>query len=802
MIVDLIHNKIVKETATEAFRTSVSENLCPKLAGLFGETFFGIQMYEDYINDDFARDGYWYYPMTVLLGSGIKTVWVRWNISSDEFSGGIPYSYTGASLDFEIVDDVPAEFEAAIEGRSRYFDEGYVKLNISTSAPGATFLSGKYSQTFVDEMTRQLTGAISRACGIKGLDNSSIEIDMVFSPESYMEHTSENVTYRRLLMSAKGCGARDFWIKWTRLNSSVAFSVKDHVRHDEIVFEIGEDVSHKIREKEYRFLVYGNSDKYRVAMGRKNITEWRELIKRALKRGELEKTSTELETAEHATEVSDKLSEILSKCGVSVPSYADEQANSSNVSIANEALLSALGINSTVEEEDEQVEFSLPDGLEISLDDIERADAEDELIEDEDDLLIAADELVEDEEPEAELIEDEEYVAPPREYYIPMSEPAPAPAPQKPDESELLRREIEEARRKLEEERAAMEEARRKLEEERRAVEEARARIAEQSRITNDVRERIEDEMRARRYAEEEAEKLRREHEDLIRENQILEEKSRIAEENRARAESERREHENKLREQIELEAREKTREKLLFAEAARLAREEYERIEAEKAEAEALRAAEEAQREAARIAEAERIAEIERIQRERERIEAETRARIEEDARRRADIEARAREARAQMEAMARSSANSRAEGSAEYAYVAPAVREPVPKAPVAEPVAAPVYQPAEPTPAPVPTPAPKPEVNYTYTSKLVRLMFRRTLDPNITARIHEMISLALEHFGKEDVYIKVKASVPDSSTVILNFVKIPEEELGLLVDIIKFLGNSDMGIYKVILE
>ena len=63
-------------------------------------------------------------------------------------------------------------------------------------------------------------------------------------------------------------------------------------------------------------------------------------------------------------------------------------------------------------------------------------------------------------------------------------------------------------------------------------------------------------------------------------------------------------------------------------------------------------------------------------------------------------------------------------------------------------------------------------------------------------------MISIALSHYGKEDVYIKVKASIPDSSTVILNFVKIPEEELDLLVDIIKFLGNSDLGIYKVILE
>jgi ATP phosphoribosyltransferase regulatory subunit len=91
------------------------------------------------------------------------------------------------------------------------------------------------------------------------------------------------------------------------------------VDKNSIVFEIGEDVSHKTREKEYRFLVYGNSDKYRVAMGRKSITEWRELIKRSLKRGELVKSLGSLEEDTHVNEVSDKLSEILEKCGVTVP---------------------------------------------------------------------------------------------------------------------------------------------------------------------------------------------------------------------------------------------------------------------------------------------------------------------------------------------------------------------------------------------------------------------------------------------------------------------------------------------------
>ena len=48
----------------------------------------------------------------------------------------------------------------------------------------------------------------------------------------------------------------------------------------------------------------------------------------------------------------------------------------------------------------------------------------------------------------------------------------------------------------------------------------------------------------------------------------------------------------------------------------------------------------------------------------------------------------------------------------------------------------------------------------------------------------------------------MKVKASMPDNYTVVLNFVKFPKEEFDLLVDLIKYLGKSDLGIYKVVLD
>lgn len=758
MTLDILHNKIVKDTVSESFSECVKSDLCPKLEDIYGDSILGIQMYEDYINDNFLKDGFWYYPLTVILNTGIKTLWVKWEMREKSFKDGIPYAFIGDNLEFTVAESVPAEFVKALEGRATYFEGGYVKLNVHTNAPSPTFLSGKYSQTFIDEMTRQLSAAICRACGVEGIESSTVELDMVFTPETYMEHTSENVTYRRLLMSAKGCSARDFWIKWTRLNSSVAYSVKDNVSAEDIVFEIGEDVSHKIREKEYRFLVYGNSDKYRAAMGRKNITEWRELIKRAIKRGELTKTFTDLEASDRASELSDKLSEILEKCGVSSVPTAEAEPQPENVSLANEALLSALGLSLSQEDAAENVsdseEFSLPGELELTLDAVNEEEPE----------------------PVAVAVPASDYDLPTEDNHTALAADTAHERAKLDAEAEALRLEIENARRRLEEERLAMEEAKRRLAEERAAIE------AEKNRLVNEAQ--------ARRLAEAEADRLRAEQQNLILENQRLAEKTRLAEETREREEAARREQEARLREQLELEAREKAREKMLFAEAARLAREEHERLAAERAEADALKAAEEARIESLRFEEQQRLAEEERIRAERLRIENEARVRAEEAVRRRAEVEARAAEARAFMEREARLSADSKAASSDEYARVAPTA----PEVNTAESYA-PV---AEPAPVAVPAPAPV----YTYTSKMVRLMFRRNIDPNVTSRLHEMISIALSHFGKENVYIKVKASIPDSSTVILNFVKIPEEELDLLVDIIKFLGNSDLGIYKVILE
>ena len=54
----------------------------------------------------------------------------------------------------------------------------------------------------------------------------------------------------------------------------------------------------------------------------------------------------------------------------------------------------------------------------------------------------------------------------------------------------------------------------------------------------------------------------------------------------------------------------------------------------------------------------------------------------------------------------------------------------------------------------------------------------------------------------GSKRLVIRIKASVPDSETVNLEFTSIPMEEMQLLSNIIQVLGSSGLGIAKAIVE
>ena len=321
MIIDLFHNKIVKDTATDGFVESFNSVLVPMLEEKYGDAIEYVTMYEDYIADELLYEGEWYYPLSVKLqGEDAIICWIKWPVSKKTFRNNIPYAYIGTeNVEFSFAGFVPNEFADKLQGRRIDYNRSAIKLRVEAVTDDPLLLVGKYSQTFIDELASQITSDICRKVGVEGIENTTMELQLVFAPGTYLEHTSENVTYRRLLLVDKGCQARDFWVKWTRLDGAIAYKVSDTVNEEKIMFELGEDVAQKIREKEYRFLAGANPNKYQAAMGKKTVTEWRDIIKRAIKRGELIKVISDVEFAKHAEEVGDKLRELLGSFGVATP---------------------------------------------------------------------------------------------------------------------------------------------------------------------------------------------------------------------------------------------------------------------------------------------------------------------------------------------------------------------------------------------------------------------------------------------------------------------------------------------------
>ena len=644
MNVDFLHNQIVRDTVTNKFIESFNENLVPKLISEYGSSLEHIQFYEDYITAGFRINGEFHYPLTLVVDGRAFTRWVKWQVSNyrvyDNFN---PFSYKGAVLlDFELPTSVPEELVRKIAGRPIYSDEHCMPVIVSSASEDKTFLAGKYSQGFVDELAHRITEKIEEVLSISGLAESGVVLELRFAPGTFMEHRVGNTTYRRVLIKARGCSARDLWIKWTRLDGNGIYTVSDNVASDDIEFALAEDVPGKIREKEYRYLTAESVDRYQSSMGRKNITEWREMMRRVIRRGEVMKLEGVAPSAPSAVyeEEEEKIPALVSEpttapAAEPTPApVADEIPERDEIKARLAALLGEIEEESEPEE-DEEINSDIADLLKSAIGVLptEKAEEPEEESESLEELLTPVSEESDDE-LEVEIVEIEES----------------AVSEESADREEALRREIEE---------------------------------------------------RVRRELEEE---IKRKHEEA-----------------------------EQLRIKLEAQLKAETREKELMAEAARAAIAEQQRIAREREAEEArlreeneLRMKEEAEREERRrLEEAERIAREEKI--------------------------------RAEAEALAK------AKLEAERAS----------------------------TPEPV-----------KYVSKCAKLIFRYNVDPSITKRIHEIILATIKYYHKEDVYIRIKASIPDATTVNLDFVKIPENEMQLLVNIIKVLGKSDLGIVKAILD
>ena len=595
MIMELYHNQILSLVITEKFAESVRVNLLDKLSEKYGEEYLGIVMYEDFLCEKFEREGVWYYPLTVRTTSGSVTEWICWDVSdSASFKDGIPYSYVGEGLvEFAYANYVPAEFSEALSGRAIDFDENTVKTTVQSVNSSAAFLSGKYSQTFLDLISSEVTRAIESQLSVAGLSESSFELVLVLADGTYMEHTSEAKTYRRFLLTDKGCQARDFWIKWTRLDSAVSYSITDTPAADTVEIELGEDVPQKIREKEFRFLCGTNPSKYQSAMGKKTVTEWRELIKRALKKGSLIKVQTVAELDNASVGDDEELKALLNSIGVTAAPTGEEPkvSESADFERALEMAREALSERENEIARDSAVDFEISEPFEILPEN--EIEAQEELEPD----FTARDSTGE-----------EEFALP--GDWAPKFDLEIEPEEEPVDESlDAMKIAEENHRREVEAELA-------------RQRKEALSKEA-------DAKARLRYEAEARRAAEAEAARLRDEQERLRSEVERLTRLAKIAEENRRREQDarqeeaernrleieRRRKEEEKLREQIENQLKQEARERERLSEAARLAvLEQQQKERQQKADEENLRQAE-----------ADRVLKEEQARREAERVRLET---------------------------------------------------------------------------------------------------------------------------------------------------------------------------------
>ena len=688
-------------------------------------------------------------------------------------------------------------------------NEGTVKIRIDAVGGDLDRVACKYPVSFMNEMARQLTTAIESATAVEGLASSSVELIMMFASGTYMEHISGNVTYRRLMLIDAVSAPRDFWVKWTRLEA-----VEGEYNEGNILFELGEDVEQKIREKEYRYLLTAGKDKYHNSMGRKKVTEWREVIKRAARRGELTKLESDFELAPETLELEERIADLLGRRiearnqskteEIPYVTPADDEfaramekarmvVESAAMSSEEQSLEEIAEELCEVTEPEEEPEETLEDEPEVEIEimeeesldepeseiEIEIVELEEELVEEpaeetveetvpaaeidifadteaeEGEIDIFADdegeEIALDDEPAEELVLDD--VADEPEVEVEVVELAEEATDDIAEEAESVEDEsefeIEIVELEAEPEEAPVAEEPVPVSEPAVAETDIADRVAG-IRAEIETKIRLEYEIRARIKAEEEVVELRRELQKIRAESETL-----LAE---ARKEQER------LRLEYELLLDQTTRE-----EAMREAEETRRRMEeaALRAEIEAQLRQEASERE--RLAEAARMAieEQHRLEAENARIsrQREEEERIEADRLRKLEEERAIEEARqAEMERIRRENEEAQAK-----------VRN-----------AMPVMG----------------DGRYAYTSKTVKFLFRRSVDPNITTRIQEIIKATVDYYGKDNVYLKIRCTVPDSQTVVLEFAQIPLEEMELLGNIIKILGNSGLGIAKAIID
>ena len=169
MIIDLFHNKIVKDTVSPLFIESFMEGLVPFFEEKYGDDLVEIQMYEDYLGDGFLCNGEFYYPLTLVFADEVRREWIKWSVPDKKrFKGGELAAYWSEKLGK--CEENPVKLEAVI--RSKTMKRGGVGYVAPTPESFPT----------LEEMNKFIVncGAAPTLAWLNGLSAGENDVDRLF----------------------------------------------------------------------------------------------------------------------------------------------------------------------------------------------------------------------------------------------------------------------------------------------------------------------------------------------------------------------------------------------------------------------------------------------------------------------------------------------------------------------------------------------------------------------------------------------------------------------------------------------
>lgn len=235
-----------------------------------------IQLYDDYLSENFVYDGHVYYPVTLIKKKDTDIYWIRWNLNSDSLTD----SYK--KLDAIESADAPEAFKKRMSQRAFYFDrkQSFPFVYDNKWEVTSKFVNNCYceyldyspekhiEQRLLDDIAYQLTQSIISLSPREGIINEDYDF---FMP---------SVAYKSPVFRDNKCffpiGIRDHYAFGLNIWVSSPQRITGNV--EKLDIEICDSIDESIFEECYSYLIQSGFKpaKNKMEFSPKKITEFLE----------------------------------------------------------------------------------------------------------------------------------------------------------------------------------------------------------------------------------------------------------------------------------------------------------------------------------------------------------------------------------------------------------------------------------------------------------------------------------------------------------------------------------------------